>query len=218
MESSEGTEILIGSGLENGTYSVEIGGFSGEELSGDWKIWIEDTYGDGGHQATNISVTFNKQIELPDWLSVSPVSGTIEPSGYESITVTLDASLLEIGDYFGNIYIASNDPDEPEIDIPVKLTVDEASLITDNIDDDNYSVYPNPFSEFTRVQIPENIKNAEVTVYNSQGIFVKTLNVNGSLNYIWDGLYANGTKAEKGIYFINIKGDDSIKIFKILRF
>jgi len=218
MESPDGTSLLIGSGLEDGTYSIELAGFSGEELFGSWKMWIEDTYGDGGHQATNISITFNKQIAIPEWLSVSPVTGTINPDESEEITVSLDATLLEVGNYFGNINIISNDPDQAEIDIPVELTVDEASSIVENISVNNYSVYPNPFTESTTICIPKSIKNPLVTIYNSQGRVVRIIDRNNSLNYIWDGMNSYGVKVEKGIYFINVKGVDSVKVMKVLKF
>ncbi|MGC9375839.1 MAG: choice-of-anchor J domain-containing protein, partial [Bacteroidales bacterium] len=58
IESPSGTSAVIASGDASGTYSVTLTNFEGEAMNGDWNIWIEDSYGDGGHQATGITVTF----------------------------------------------------------------------------------------------------------------------------------------------------------------
>ncbi len=58
LESPGGTSAVIASGQEDGTYSVNLTDFEGEAMDGNWKMWIEDSYGDGGHQATDITVTF----------------------------------------------------------------------------------------------------------------------------------------------------------------
>jgi len=58
IESPSGTSAVIASGDGDGTYSVTLTAFNGEPMNGDWNIWIEDSYGDGGHQATGITVTF----------------------------------------------------------------------------------------------------------------------------------------------------------------
>ena len=55
-ESPSGTLAQIASGLANGTYSIPLGDFNGEPMEGNWMIYITDTYGDGGHQATNITM------------------------------------------------------------------------------------------------------------------------------------------------------------------
>jgi len=57
VTSPEGTEATIGMAQESGEYSINLFDFSGENLTGDWIFTIYDSYGDGGHSATNI--TFN---------------------------------------------------------------------------------------------------------------------------------------------------------------
>jgi subtilisin-like proprotein convertase family protein len=61
LQSPAGTVgTIVGSGGRNsGTYSVSLSNFNGESLNGTWYLWIEDTYGDGGHRATNISIDFD---------------------------------------------------------------------------------------------------------------------------------------------------------------
>jgi hypothetical protein len=57
------------------------------------------------------------------WLSVSPDSGTVGPDSSAGITLTIDATGLTDGVYLEEIRIASNDPDEPWLLVPVELTV-----------------------------------------------------------------------------------------------
>ncbi|MFP4023889.1 MAG: Ig-like domain-containing protein [Thiohalospira sp.] len=58
IESPSGTSAVIASGDADGVYQVILTDFEGEAMDGDWDIWIQDSWGDGGHQATDITVTF----------------------------------------------------------------------------------------------------------------------------------------------------------------
>jgi Zn-dependent metalloprotease len=58
-----------------------------------------------------------------NWLSASPVSGSVNPSGSQNITVQFNTSGLTPGTYHANLFIASNDPDENPVTIPVTLVV-----------------------------------------------------------------------------------------------
>jgi hypothetical protein len=57
------------------------------------------------------------------WLSESPTSGTVNPSRSDSIQVTFDATSLPPDTYSATITVSSNDPDEPEVLVPVTLVV-----------------------------------------------------------------------------------------------
>jgi subtilisin family serine protease len=57
------------------------------------------------------------------WLTTSPTSGTVAPSGSESVSVGIDATDLTAGSYNGTLTISSNDPDENPVTVPVELTV-----------------------------------------------------------------------------------------------
>jgi hypothetical protein len=59
LESPEGTSVTIASGELNGTYSHTLTAFNGQAMNGIWKLWIQDTYGDGGHVASDITVSFH---------------------------------------------------------------------------------------------------------------------------------------------------------------
>ncbi|NOX48763.1 MAG: hypothetical protein GXO89_17475 [Chlorobi bacterium] len=60
---------------------------------------------------------------LNDWLSISPISGTIAGSGNTLIGLSFNSTDLAEGDYQANIVINSNDPDEPQLSIPVTMHV-----------------------------------------------------------------------------------------------
>ena len=66
------------------------------------------------------------------WLSEDPVQGTIPGGECQVIDVTFDSTGLAAGDYFVDLLITSNDPDTPEIIVPVQMTVLE-SVTIDNV-------------------------------------------------------------------------------------
>ncbi|NLI16582.1 MAG: hypothetical protein GX409_09890, partial [candidate division Zixibacteria bacterium] len=69
-------------------------------------------------------VTSGMAIEIrPSWLLVSPLSGRVGSNGSDTLDVSLDASSLVQGTYTGQINIASNDIDTPNITVPVTLFV-----------------------------------------------------------------------------------------------
>jgi subtilisin-like proprotein convertase family protein len=59
------------------------------------------------------------------WLSVSPTAGTTAPGGSTSVDLNYDSTGLAPGTYTGNLCIGSNDPDEPEVIVPVTLEVEQ---------------------------------------------------------------------------------------------
>jgi len=93
-------------------------------------MWIEDTYGDGGHQATGIEITFSFVISEIEWLMANLASGTIPPGECIDITVLCDATELEPGMHEGLITVSSNDPEFPEVEIPVYFEVTALGNLT----------------------------------------------------------------------------------------
>jgi hypothetical protein len=60
--------------------------------------------------------------DLP-WLAENPPAGTLAPHTCEVVDVTFDSTGLAAGDYYAGLLVESDDPDEPEVTIPVSLTV-----------------------------------------------------------------------------------------------
>ncbi|HEU5456264.1 MAG TPA: choice-of-anchor D domain-containing protein, partial [Nocardioides sp.] len=67
----------------------------------------------------NLAVEFRT---LPEYMSVSPNSGTIPVGGSTDLTVTFDTEGMFGGLYQGAIRIGSNDPDEGVLMVPTSLT------------------------------------------------------------------------------------------------
>lgn len=64
-------------------------------------------------------------IHVTGWMQVEWISDTIYPGETELIEVTFNSGDLDVGTYYGNIFIETNDPDMPQVDVPVTLNVSE---------------------------------------------------------------------------------------------
>lgn len=62
IKSPSGTTAKIAEQQNDGTYEVKLTNFRGEDSTGVWEIWIEDSYGDGGHQVRNLSLNFEEKV------------------------------------------------------------------------------------------------------------------------------------------------------------
>ncbi len=153
------------------------------------------------------------------WLPIDPNSGTITAGQSAEINITYDASNLAEGDYTANITILSNDPAEPEVIIPVTLTVGYVSSEPDVLPvvTKLHGNYPNPFNPETTISFTAavNTENLEIFIYNIRGQKVKQLLSSsagqlsaGQHSVIWNGTDKNNRPVSSGIYFyqLNIKG------------
>jgi parallel beta-helix repeat protein len=97
----------------------------------DFTIIISDSTSRFFFKKTNENEkTYNYRTE---WLSLETYSGTVYPDSTEDITVYFDATELNGGDYSKYLIITSNDPDEPEIVVPVNLSVGFVPDIPQNV-------------------------------------------------------------------------------------
>ncbi len=153
-----------------------------------------------------------------NWLSISPESETVFPDSSVNIDVMFDATDLEIGTYDAQIIIYSNDPENPEIVIPIILNIIEVDskeilppLITKLKNN-----YPNPFNPETiiKYQIAKD-NNVQLHIYNIKGQLVKTL-INqkqsaGEYKVIWNGTNENNQLVTSGVYFYKLNtGEKSL--------
>jgi hypothetical protein len=94
-------------------------------------IGIENSVGDDGLEVVcnadyvhdNLAILFN----AASWLSVEPASGIISPFSDSVVNVNFDATDLDPDEYNGQLTIYSDDPDTPQLDIPVTMTVGTAA-------------------------------------------------------------------------------------------
>ncbi len=105
----------------------------------------------GAGSSTQIVTAFGAGDNLPDlqtaiehglnaasWLKVAPTAGLIPAGESLAIEVAFDASGMYGGDYYADIQVTSNDPDESEISVPVHLNVTGAPVIAVSNDSINY--------------------------------------------------------------------------------
>ncbi len=61
LESPAGTSVEAYHSTATGVthLNLNLTDFVGESMTGDWKLFIVDSYGDGGHQVTNANITIN---------------------------------------------------------------------------------------------------------------------------------------------------------------
>jgi PKD repeat protein len=64
-------------------------------------------------------------VDVP-WVSESPMSGTLPAGECTVVDVTFDSTGYPPGDYLANLVIDSNDPVEPQVTLPVTMTVEQA--------------------------------------------------------------------------------------------
>jgi hypothetical protein len=67
--------------------------------------------------------TFIPPVDIP-WISADPTSGSVAAGECVTVEVTLDATGLELGEYYAWLVADSNDPATPEVTIPVTMTVE----------------------------------------------------------------------------------------------
>ncbi|MCK5595958.1 MAG: hypothetical protein KAJ04_00790, partial [Candidatus Eisenbacteria sp.] len=106
------------SGVPNTACSSVGGGrvvAAADELFGDYDVGYADNQ------------LFGNQVfdwlAGPQWLWAEPAAGTVPAGGFAEVSVTFDAFGLFGGDYFADLVVGSNDPDEPEVVVPSHLHV-----------------------------------------------------------------------------------------------
>jgi len=104
--------------------------------------WGIDTTSD----ARLLIVNAFEWLSIPTWLSADPTSDTIPAGDSLRVEVTFDAYGLYGGDYFADIIVASNDPDEPKLLVPSHLHVTGAPDIVVSEDTLDYGIVFNGYS------------------------------------------------------------------------
>jgi hypothetical protein len=78
--------------------------------------------------------------------------------------------------------------------------------------------YPNPFRSNTQInyQLPKNTNQGSLEIYNVKGQLIKKENIFNSGTYHWDAKDQQGNAVASGIYFIDIKTNQSSTVKKTL--
>ena len=167
------------------------------------------------HNATyvhdSLAIKFSRGIS---WLDVSPTSGTVALGDSQVVTVTFNSMALPAGVYTGTLNVASNDPANPTLAIPVRLdvgTVDVSEArkgipTTFELSQN----YPNPFNPATRIEFALPVEaQVSLRIYNLLGQEVITLldeqRPAGYFAVEWNGKATFGTTVSSGIYFYRLE-------------
>jgi len=110
-------------------------------------IFLSDSYSWTGDVPTLVhnALIWSEEVY---WLTEYPQNGTVDPGNKTNITVTFNATGLEVGVYNATIIIESNDPDENPTVVPVTLEIKPAIDVMRNLPDvtypgDTFDVYVN---------------------------------------------------------------------------
>jgi len=68
-------------------------------------------------------------VNVISWLMLNPTSGTIAAGESMQAAVTFDATGMAIGEYLAEFSISSDDPDLPEVTVPVSMLVSEYVVV-----------------------------------------------------------------------------------------
>lgn len=138
------------------------------------------------------------------WLSVSPVNGTVNGGGSETITATFNLAGLATGTYNSNIVVASNDQTSEYVEIPV--TLDVANSI-DKISS-GIMTYPNPVTDIFTIASDNQIN--QIVILDLTGKVINTVYPD-SQSYKF-----NLSNLESGVYIFTVKTESQIVTRKII--
>ena len=89
----------------------------------------------------------------PAWAQVSPATGMLYPGNWQPITVSLSGSSATAGINQTTLVISSNDPDQPEANVEVTLTVNPVSAVGELPRQLSLTgAVPNPFNPSTAIK------------------------------------------------------------------
>ena len=124
------------------------------------------------------------------WANLSKVDGTMVIGGSDQVSVNVNTIGLSAGDtYNANVIFVTNDPENPEVIIPLTLTVTGESI--DETAVSAFNVYPNPTTGMVTVE-GENI--SAIAIYSAAGQLINVVRDNR----------VDMSSYESGVYFFNI--------------
>jgi hypothetical protein len=159
------------------------------------------------------------------WLDVAPQSGSIPAGGQADLTVDYDAAGLALGTYEALIRIATNDPDESVINVPVTLTVGSATDVVTTVGlptrFELSAPQPNPFSKSTTIRfaVPVEGQHVAISVFDVSGRRIRALvdGAQGAGYHVasWDGRDEGGSAVTSGVYFYRMDAGSFEQVQKV---
>ena len=96
------------------------------------------------------------------------------------------------------------------------LEQDPLTKIIEINNQDNITVFPNPFRNRTSIKFDGNQKARYLHIYNLSGKLVTKLTFKDNESLYWDGTNIQGEKLNKGVYFCRVYSGDNIISKKII--
>jgi len=192
-----GDEIWVGYGFNHpdGSYVLGIDGNTLVDNGNYLKtgvVWSEFE-GIGGDGMGNFNIRANVVgTQMPEWLTVSPASGSIAASGTQDITIDFVSTGLDNATYYGMALVGCNDPASEWNEIPVQLDyfvgINEQSghgILT----------YPNPAKDVFYVKSDEEIQR--IQIHSLSGQLLHDMDVNATKQAVQLDM-------ESGIYLVKV--------------
>jgi subtilisin family serine protease len=186
-----------------------------------------------GGQTTATLLLLNQGVEelsgaaaaAEPWLDVAADPLAIAPAGHLALEVTIDAATLPDGQHTGAVVLASDDPDNPTLTVPVTVTVGTTTAVqTTPQAVALLGAMPNPFNPQTtiRFSLPD-AQAVRLDIYDVQGRLVRSL-LDGvrpaGINRVgWDGRDDTGRGVASGTYFARLRagGHQDVRSLTLVR-
>ena len=157
--------------------------------SGAFKSFVEQTGSNYGNLC--LAMVCEGTPVVGGYATLDKTYGSIAIGASDEITVNLSSIGVAAGTYEAAVKFVTNDPAQPEVTIPLTLTVGGDNVA--EISGEAYKIYPNPTSGLVTIEA-ENINY--IAIYNSVGQLVNVVKTEN--NTIDMSNYDNG------VYYFNI--------------
>jgi hypothetical protein len=160
------------------------------------------------HIAPTLDYNWNIRANLVgtpmfQWLTATPMSGTIPPAGTNPTLLGFDATTLALGTYGATIKLLSNDPATPVLDVPV--TLDVAGVGIPELGKLGIMIYPNPAKEKLNIVTNGDFNRATISDFTGKVIFTgnsKTIDISSLSN---------------GVYFVKVETAQGVSNTKFVK-
>ena len=171
-------------------------------------VSFEPMSGLGLNYNWNIAATLSGEVQV-DWLSISPMSGVVAPGEMLAIGVTADTEPFggpTDETYYASIWIESNDPATPMLEVPVTLEFPVG--MRDLYSDAYMMMFPNPANNM--VNLSTNYAMSNVKVVNQLGQVVLEQTPNSKT------VIVNTAQLQAGVYFVKVTSEAGQSTHKLV--
>jgi hypothetical protein len=177
-----------------------------------------------GRLPENQNFIFGKEA-TPAWLSVTPQSAQVGGEDTTCVILKINTQSLVPGDYSATLFFRSNDPNRPDVPVPVKIKVKYPSGVEVTAPlSARFQLlpnFPNPFNPETTLKYQLGTAAAvDLKIFNVTGQLVRTLvqtiQPAGVHEVVWDGKNELGAAVSSGVYLIKISAGNFAETQKML--